>query len=201
MAIVLDPDGLAGAPEIAWITALTAGMGSGTIARGKEGTTAREHARDIPWVHSPVVADFANPWHISIPAETLPFSSVGTWALTQHTDVAPLANGGSGWSNSGSGAQNDEVVYRIPLAAGTWTIRFWHRKSTNVGIYTFLLDGVSVGTIDGYAAAAAFGQNDIAGIAVATTGVHFLTIRMATKNASSSAYYATLQAISITRTA
>lgn len=57
MAIVLDPDGLNGAPEIAWITALTAGTGSGTIARGKEGTTAREHNRDISWVHATTHTD------------------------------------------------------------------------------------------------------------------------------------------------
>lgn len=57
-AVVLDPDGLDGAPEIAYVTALTAAATSGTIARGQEGTTARAHARDIPWIHAPTLRDF-----------------------------------------------------------------------------------------------------------------------------------------------
>jgi hypothetical protein len=57
MAIILDPDGLYGAPEVAHITALTAAATSATIARGREGTIAREHLRDIPWVHGPTIAD------------------------------------------------------------------------------------------------------------------------------------------------
>lgn len=56
--IVLDPDGLWGAPEIVYVTALTGGAGSGTIARGQEGTTARAHDRDVPWVHAPTVKDY-----------------------------------------------------------------------------------------------------------------------------------------------
>lgn len=52
MSLVLDPDGIYGAPEIVWITALTTGASSATISRGKEGTVAREHLRDIPWVHA-----------------------------------------------------------------------------------------------------------------------------------------------------
>lgn len=60
MAIILDPDGVDGAPEIAYITALTAGTGATGatgLARGKEGTTAREHKKDTPWVHGPTVED------------------------------------------------------------------------------------------------------------------------------------------------
>jgi hypothetical protein len=57
MAIVLDPDGLEGAPEIAYLTAVTNGAISGTVARGQEGTTAREHLRDTPWVHATTLRD------------------------------------------------------------------------------------------------------------------------------------------------
>lgn len=57
MAIVLDPDGLFGAPEIVHITAHTAATTSCTIGRGKEGTTARAHDRDVPWIHGPTVLD------------------------------------------------------------------------------------------------------------------------------------------------
>lgn len=58
MAVVIDPDGYAGAPEVAYITALTAGAGSATIARGQEGTSARQHERDTPWLHGATPRDF-----------------------------------------------------------------------------------------------------------------------------------------------
>lgn len=57
-AIVFDPDGVFGAPEIAYVTAHAAAATSATIARGQEGTTARQHDRDVPWIHGPTVKDF-----------------------------------------------------------------------------------------------------------------------------------------------
>ncbi len=58
LAIVLDPDGLFGAPEIAYITAHTAAAVTATVARGQEGTTARDHQRDMPWLHGPTTRDY-----------------------------------------------------------------------------------------------------------------------------------------------
>jgi len=58
VAVTLDPTGSAGAPEIVWITAHTASATSATILRGQEGTTARQHASGISWVHSPTTKDF-----------------------------------------------------------------------------------------------------------------------------------------------
>lgn len=57
MAIILDPDGIDGAPEVSYITALTAAAGSATVVRGQEGTTARQHAAGTPWVHGPTPRD------------------------------------------------------------------------------------------------------------------------------------------------
>lgn len=57
-AITLDPDGIFGAPEVAYITAHTAGAVTATIARGQETTTARQHDRDVPWIHGPTLRDF-----------------------------------------------------------------------------------------------------------------------------------------------
>ena len=61
LAIVLDPDGLNGAPEVAWVTAHTAGATTATIARGQEGTVARSHDRDVPWIHGATLWDFERP--------------------------------------------------------------------------------------------------------------------------------------------
>lgn len=57
-AIVLDPDGIEGAPEIAWITAHTAAATTATIARAQEDTGALQHSQGIPWVHAPTVKDY-----------------------------------------------------------------------------------------------------------------------------------------------
>lgn len=61
LAITLDPDGLFGAPEIAWVTAHVIGTPTGTIARGQEGSTARQHDRDVDWIHGPTLWDFEVP--------------------------------------------------------------------------------------------------------------------------------------------
>ncbi len=59
MVVVLDPDGYGGNPEIAYLTGHTASAGTATLLRGQEGSTARAHLQDTPWVHSATVADFA----------------------------------------------------------------------------------------------------------------------------------------------
>lgn len=51
MLIVLDPDASAGAPELVRVTAHTTSATSVTIARGQEGSTAREHAASTVWRH------------------------------------------------------------------------------------------------------------------------------------------------------
>jgi hypothetical protein len=55
--IILDPDGLEGAPEIAWITAHAANANTATLLRAQEGTAARLHYQDTPWVHGPLTSD------------------------------------------------------------------------------------------------------------------------------------------------
>lgn len=57
LPIILDPDGITGAPEIAYITAHTAGATTATLLRGREGTTARQHRQDTEWIHGPLVTD------------------------------------------------------------------------------------------------------------------------------------------------
>jgi hypothetical protein len=57
MLITLDPDGIAGAPEIVTVTAHTASATTATITRESEDTTARAHASGIDWVHAFVASD------------------------------------------------------------------------------------------------------------------------------------------------
>lgn len=110
MAIILDPDGIGGAPEIAYITALTAAAGSCTIARGQEGTVARQHDRDTPWVHGPTAVDFGRdvvfigPGEMYVSTGTAPLQVFNSIVLTRGvTDAATAAMGGNvvipnGWT-------------------------------------------------------------------------------------------------------
>jgi len=52
MDVVLDPDGIGGAPEIVTVTAHTAASTTATITRGSESTTARAHATGVEWVQA-----------------------------------------------------------------------------------------------------------------------------------------------------
>ena len=99
--ITLDPDGIGGAPEIAYITAHTAAATSATISRGDEGTTARAHNEDIRWVHAPTLADFGavestvgGGLYISNPTDGVTRSSTTLGALsTAWEDTLYVPNG------------------------------------------------------------------------------------------------------------
>lgn len=55
--IILDPLRSAGAPEMVIVTAHTAAATSATITRGAYGTTARQHASGVLWVHAASIED------------------------------------------------------------------------------------------------------------------------------------------------
>ncbi len=122
-------------------------------------------------------------------------SAVGTWTFA-------VATGRPGNKQIAStGAQNESVTYRRHLSAGTWKLQIVGTVANSLGIYTVYLDGTSVGTIDAYAASSSWGTLSLTGITVPTTGLHEITLKMATKNASSSAYGGQLSDIMLTRTA
>ena len=56
--LVLDPASSGGSPEIVHITAHGSAATSATIVRAREGTSARQHAQNIPWIHGPTVEDW-----------------------------------------------------------------------------------------------------------------------------------------------
>lgn len=94
-----------------------------------------------------------------------------------------------------TGVQNDEVVMLLPrpLAAGAWTLALMHIVGTNRGIYTVdtSVDGsnwTTHGTIDGYAASAAFTRSTLS-VAALAASTRYIRLRMLTKNGSSSAYF------------
>jgi hypothetical protein len=157
--------------------------------------------------------DVHMPWHtVILPTLWTPDASTGTWAQGGFDVVAtgPFLNqkeAGTSDSTSvglrnSSAAQNDQVSWYVPLAAGTWTATFSYFKNASFGIMTLKIDGTSAGTIDAYNASTAGGYtSSISGISVASTGKKTVQVIMATKNGSSSAYGSSIIAIEFQRTA
>lgn len=105
-----------------------------------------------------------------------------------------------GFLNS-SAAQNAEVSWPVVLAAGTWTCRVTYHRSTDGGIFSIQLDGSEVGTVDSYGVDAYNQIADVTGISVAASGKKTFKLKMATKNAASSAYRGGVQHVTWIRTA
>lgn len=100
-----------------------------------------------------------------------------------------------------SGVQNDEITWDVVLAAGTWTLDLTYYRAPNRGICSVQFDSVEKGTIDLYGGLQVNTRVQITGIVVATTAKVELKFKMATKNASSTAYYGTLNGLRLIRTA
>lgn len=101
-----------------------------------------------------------------------------------------------------TGAQNDEASFNVVLGAGTWDFRLLTSTFNNAGIITVSLDGTSLGTLDQYSAGNDTGvKQSITGFTVASSGKKVLNLKMASKNAGSTGYYAIIHYIWLIRTA
>lgn len=160
MAIVLDPDGYGGNPEIAYITGHTTAAGTATILRGQEGTTARAHLQDTPWVHSATAADFLSSTltaalgaDVTISATSTYYDGptlsvpVGTWLITGVLDyqgptdwiVAKLWDGATVYGangayspTAGGGTSLTIPMALVTLAAAT-TVKLSAATLSNTG--------------------------------------------------------------------
>ena len=83
--LVLDPAGSAGAPEVVYVTAHTGSATSATISRAQEGSSAREHASTIPWVHGPTTYDLKG-WRLEA-EDTAEYTTTSTTA----TDLVTIS--------------------------------------------------------------------------------------------------------------
>lgn len=99
-----------------------------------------------------------------------------------------------------SNAQDDQVDYWIWLSNGTYTFSLFFRKDTNYAIYTILIDGSSVGTIDSYGAASNANIATVSNISISSTGRHVLSLKAATRNASSNGWILQFHSFSMFRT-
>jgi hypothetical protein len=137
-------------------------------------------------------------WYKAIPAVAYSTVVAGTWTKlgSPGTTISTLG------SLQSAGAQNEEVLYKAVLQAGTYSVFIETDKDINRGIYTVSADGVSIGTYDSYSATrvvSVYGTVTTSW-ALATSKLVTLSLKMATKNVSSSSYYGTPYNIIIVRT-
>ena len=78
----------------------------------------------------------------------------------------------------------------VPLGVGDWSLRVIYTSSHDAGIMTFSLDGIDVGTVDGYDPAIVHNrQATTDGVHVHGAGIHTLRVRLDRENAASSNFY------------
>lgn len=92
------------------------------------------------------------------------------------------------------------LEYTREILPGTYTVRVFHSKASDRGIYELFLNGVSAGTSDGYAATVS--QNDLiefTALSVTDPTVTF-RLQMTGKNAASTGHYGEICMFTIVRT-
>jgi len=84
-----------------------------------------------------------------------------------------------------SNAQNDQLDFKVYLAAGTYTFKLLHVKDATFAIATLLINGVSKGTIDFVAGGWTYNQiSSITNISITTSGIKTVSIKAATHTGS-----------------
>lgn len=89
-------------------------------------------------------------------------------------------------------AVDDEFTNSFSVASGTYTLSQLGVSGTNRGIITWFIDGVSQGTTDWYNATLVEGVVKTLSVTVVGDGYHKISGKLATKNASSTDYFAVL---------
>lgn len=130
----------------------------------------------------------------TILASQRPPTTVGSWARGTDT-TRPLGL----YQYNPSGALNDELTYTVDMGYGLWLPDLIAQKGTGGGIVSILIDDVGVGTIDTYAASTSQAVIQGAAIKVNTEGRHKLTLRVTSKNASSTGYQLNFSAITFSQ--
>lgn len=125
---------------------------------------------------------------------------IGTKSATGFTNRAQSSSYFSGGELLSSSLQNDEFTEDLWLDTGTYKIAHIYRKGTDMGIHSLQLNAVEKGTVDAYnAAASSNNYTEVTGV-VLTAGLYTFKVKMATKNASSTAYYGAVNSSAWIRT-
>lgn len=132
--IVLDPNRVAGAPEIVVVTAHTGSATSATIQRGQFGTAARQHLLGTEWVHGPIASNATsyvtaaddqgdyvpmNAWEAYVPTLTQSATVTKTVTYANFIRVGRMVNVVVNLAVTGTGTAANNVVVGLPVAAAT----------------------------------------------------------------------------------
>jgi len=126
-------------------------------------------------------------------------SGVGDWKL-----IAGSVSGNPFYDKLEDGLAsviNDYVDFKTVLQAGTYKLVYSGDKDVNRAIITFYVDGVSVGTYDGYATPRVNTTLTTisSSIVIPTSKLVTIRIKVTSKNASSSGYVTAMQRIDLGR--
>jgi len=133
--------------------------------------------------------------HIDINISCYSSITAGTWTL--YVNSSQLGNG---YIYNSSAANNDQINFLVSFEAGTWSCGIIYLKFSYCGILDLLIDGVSVGTSDAYAAVVTWTQRLIFTGLVITEGIHTVSIKVTGKNVSSTGYVLDLSHFGFWRT-
>lgn len=182
----------------------TAAAGSGTLA------SRYDHVHAIPNTHvsnamlagSIAYAKLVGT-DIGVGSRTTIFGSdyssigQGTWAYSMTASQIR-----QGYFENTSTADGDNISFQTYLGAGTYTLYFITYKTSACGIVDIDIDGGEVASFDLYAAGDTFNTTvNQASIAVATSGIKTIRVRLDGKHGSSSDYICPLSYIILVRTA
>ncbi len=121
----------------------------------------------------------------------------GTWVISVYT--SQIMNG---TVYNSSDTQNDEIVYLVYLAAGTYQFKEVYVQNVTYAILTLLIDGVSVGTIDNYGVLQVNVIGSISNIVISTSGLKAISCKAATRNAlNTTHWFLSMSSLAFWRTA
>jgi len=127
------------------------------------------------------------------------YDSIGQGTYVTQINSSQFFNGA--FYNS-SLADGDNISYKVFLAAGTYTLRLLVMTGSNAPILDVDIDAAEVASFDLYTGSTVYNslQSQV-DIAVATSGLKTLKLRVDGKNGSSSSYKASVSVIALWRTA
>lgn len=130
--------------------------------------------------------------NVTIPCTS--YSSVvqGTWEWLDNNVSPPF----SSYFRNNPGTINDEITYKSWLPKGTHVFIIDATKNTDCGIIHVYLDGVdTTERIDLYNAGGTVQAAVTCSLVVGVAGQHTISLKMASKNAGSSAYRCNMRCI------
>jgi len=126
------------------------------------------------------------------------YNSITQGTLTWTQSDSDYLNGNM--NNDSADADGDEWDYAIETSAGDWTLVVCMRKAANAGILETYISDDLVDTEDGYSAATTYNNKIVTTSITLLAEITTLAFKINSKHASSSAYAAFIESITMWRT-